>query len=77
MTPLWTVTPTALVNVSDPSALVQIVSNYSISDNLLLLGSLNVPLGSSGTEYGGVASDVPGAYFSTDVGLFLQFAGYF
>ena len=39
MTPLWTVTPTVLMNVADPSALLQLVTNYSLSDNMTLIGS--------------------------------------
>lgn len=77
MTPLWTVTPTLLVNAGDPSALLQLVTNYSLSDNITLLGSLNVPIGSNGSEFGGIESAVPNRYLSTDAGLFAQIAWYF
>jgi hypothetical protein len=77
MTPLWTVTPTLLVNAEDPSALLQLVTNYSLSDNMTLLGSLNVPIGPSGSEFGGVESAVPTRYLSTDAGVFAQIAWYF
>jgi hypothetical protein len=77
MTPLWSVTPTLLMNVADPSGLLQLVSQYSLSDNMLLLGSLNVPLGSNGSEFGGVQSVVPGRYRSSGAGIFAQFAWYF
>jgi hypothetical protein len=77
LTPLWSVSPTLLMNAGDPSGLLQLVSNYSWSDNMTLLGSLNFPLGSSGTEFGGVETGVAGRYFSSDGGVFIQVAWYF
>jgi len=77
MSPLWTVTPTLLANVRDPSALLQLVTSYSIADNKTFLGSINVPLGSSGSEFGGIESGVPDRYLSNGPGLFAQFAWYF
>ncbi len=77
MTPLWTMTPTLLANVADPSALLQFVTNYSLSDNMTLLGSLNLPIGPSGSEYGGIDAAVPDRYLSGGPGLFAQIAWYF
>ena len=77
MTPLWTLTPTVLLNVEDPSALLQIQAGYSLSDNATFLGSINLPVGSNGTEFGGPDSGIPGRYLSTGPGLFAQIAWYF
>ena len=77
MTPLWGLSPTILVNVRDPSALLQLVTNYSVSDNMTLLGSINIPIGASGTEFGGIQPVMQGRYFSSDVGVFAQIAWYF
>jgi hypothetical protein len=77
MTPLWTVTPTLLINADDPSALFQLVTNYSLSDNMTLLASLNVPLGPDGSEFGGIETAIPGRYLTIDAGLFAQVAWYF
>lgn len=77
MTPLWSLTPTLLVNVTDPSALFQLVTSYSLSDNMTFLGSVNLPLGPSGTEFGGIESGVPDRYLSRGLGLFAQIAWYF
>jgi len=77
MTPLWSVTPTLLMNAGDPSGLLQMVSQYSLSDNMTLLGSLNIPMGSNGSEFGGVVSEVPGRYLSSGAGIFAQLAWYF
>lgn len=77
MSPLWTVTPTLLANVSDPSALLQFVTQYSLGDNMTFLGSLNIPLGANGTEFGGIDTGIPNTYLSTQASLFAQFAWYF
>lgn len=77
ITPLWVLTPTVLVSVSDPSALFQLVTNYSLSDNMTFLASINVPLGPKGTEFGGIESSVPERYLSGGAGLFAQVAWYF
>ena len=76
MTPLWTLTPTLLANVADPSALLQIVTSLSLSDDMTFLGSLNVPFGPSGSEFGGIESG-PGQYLSSGPGIFAQLAWYF
>jgi len=77
MSPLWMLTPTVVANTDDPSGLFQLVTQYSLSDNMTFLGSLNVPMGSNGTEYGGPESGAPNRYLSFDAGVFAQFAWYF
>ena len=77
MTPLWTVSPVLLANIGDPSSLLQLTTNYSLGDNMTLLGSLNIPIGASGTEFGGIDSGVSGLYLSSGAGVFAQFAWYF
>ena len=77
VTPLFTVTPNIFWNLNDASALLQIVTRNSLGDNLVLLGALGVPLGASGSEYGGIETAVDGVYFSTDLSLFAQLNWYF
>ena len=77
MTPLWTLTPTLLMNVEEPSALFQLVTNYSLSDEMTLLGSINLPLGPDGREFGGIETGLPDRYLSNDGSVFVQFAWYF
>ena len=77
MSPLWMLTPTVIANVDDPSALLQVITQYSLSDNMTFLGSFNVPLGANGTEFGGPESGVPNRYLSFEAGLFAQLAWYF
>ncbi len=77
VTPLFNVTPNVFVNLEDPSALAQLVVQYDWKQNLLVLGSLNIPIGPDGSEYGGTVSPVEGLYFSTGPSLFAQLAWYF
>ncbi len=77
MTPLWSLTPTLFVNAEDPSALFQLVTSYSLSDEMTLLGSLNLPIGPSGSEFGGIEAGLPDRYLSSDGSVFVQFAWYF
>ena len=77
MNPLWTLTPTLLSNIGDPSALLQLVTSRSLSDNVTFLGSLNLPLGSDGSEFGGIDTGIDGVFLSSGPGLFAQIAWYF
>ena len=77
MTPLWTLSPAILANLADPSALIQLTSSYSLSDNMTLLGNLNLPIGSDGSEFGGISVTGTGRYLSSGPGMFVQVAWYF
>jgi len=77
ITPLWLLTPNVFFNIEDGSALVQIVSQNDLNENLAFLGSLNVPVGPKGTEYGGLESGIADRYLSTDLSVFAQIAWYF
>ena len=77
MTPLLMVIPNLFVNLEDPSALAQVVVQYDWEQDLQVLGALNIPIGASGTEYGGIEAPVDGLYYSSGPGLFAQLAWYF
>jgi hypothetical protein len=77
VTPLWMLTPTVLANLSDPSGLFQLVTNYSLSDNMTVLASINVPMGPKGSEFGGIDAGQPDRYLSGGAGVFAQIAWYF
>jgi hypothetical protein len=77
ITPLWLLTPNVFINASDGSMLAQLVSSYDFKQDWRILAALGVPIGSSGTEYGGIDSGVPGKTFSTGLSLFAQLAWYF
>jgi hypothetical protein len=77
MTPLWILAPNFFTNLEDRSALLQIVTRNNLSEEMEFIGALNVPLGPDGSEYGGIALEMPGVFLSTDLSLFAQLAWYF
>ena len=77
VTPLFRLTPNLFVNLGDPSALAQVVIDYDLRQDLRLLAALNLPIGPTGSEYGGIETPVDGRYLSTGAGLFIQLAAYF
>jgi hypothetical protein len=76
MTPLWSLSQNLFYNVSDNSALYQLLSLHSLSDDLRLTSAVSLPIGASGTEYGGLKF-VDGQYFSFELSLYAQLAWYF
>jgi hypothetical protein len=77
VTPLFIFTPNIFWNVGDSSALLQLNTQNDLAENLTLIGSLGVPIGASGTEYGGIETDVPGVYLSSELSVFAQLRWYF
>jgi hypothetical protein len=76
VTPLFLLTPNVFVNVADPSALVQVVFQNDLRENLLLWSAINVPIGADGTEFGGAASGIPGIYLSSGPSASVQLVWY-
>jgi hypothetical protein len=74
--PLFTVTPNLFTNVVDPSALFQVVFRNDLRENMLLLSSINLPLGAAGTEFAGLSTEIPGLYLSSGPSAFVQLAWY-
>ena len=77
MTPLWILTPTLFTNLGDPSAFLQVITQNDLRQNLTFLGSINVPIGANGSEFGGIETGTPDRYLSTDLSVFAQIAWYF
>ncbi len=77
MSPLFTLTHNLFWNLSDGSALFQSVTRSSLGNNLDLLAALSVPIGPSGTEYGGLDASDSGQSFSIDMQIFMRLAWYF
>jgi hypothetical protein len=77
MTPLWMLMPNLFTNLDDGSSLLQLVTRHSVGDDAEVLGAINLPLGPSGSEFGGIGAGVPGTYLSTDASIFAQFSWYF
>ncbi|HEY1710436.1 MAG TPA: hypothetical protein VGG10_19355 [Rhizomicrobium sp.] len=53
-TPLLTFSPTLIADLDDGSVYALAAANYSLSDNLVLIGGAQVPLGARNTEFGGL-----------------------
>ena len=77
MTPLWLLTPNVFLNVEDNSALLQLVTQNNLKEDVTFIGSLNIPIGPKGTEYGGIKAASDNQYISNDLSIFAQFAWYF
>ena len=77
VTPLFNLTPGLFTNLTDPSALLQITAQYDVIQDLQFLGALNLPIGASGTEFGGIDSGIVGFYLSSGPSIFTQLAWYF
>ena len=54
VTPLLTVSPTLIGGLDDQSAFALASASYSLADNLVLAGGVQLPLGPHGSEYGGL-----------------------
>ncbi len=77
VSPLLNIIPNIFVNLGDGSALAQLVGQWNFSQNWQLLGSLNVPVGPVGTEYGGLEAGIGEYTLSTGPAAFAQIAWYF
>jgi len=76
-TPLLNLTPNIFVNLTDPSALAQLVLSYDWKQDIQILAALSFPIGPNGSEYGGIDAPQPGLYVSTGPSVFAQLAWYF
>jgi hypothetical protein len=76
ITPLFLLTPNLFVNLGDPSALLQIVTQNDLAQDLVLQGALGLPIGPRGSEFGGIEAGLE-RYLSNEANLFLQLAWYF
>jgi hypothetical protein len=55
LSPLVTASPTLIVDANDASVFLLAAFTCSLSDNLVLIGGAQAPIGGPGTEYGGIA----------------------
>ncbi len=74
--PLFALTPNCFTNVGDPSVFFQVVLQNDLRENLVLLSSINLPIGADGTEFGGLSTDVDGLYLSSGPSAFVQLGWY-
>jgi hypothetical protein len=74
--PLFLLTPNVFVNVADPSALLQVVFQNDLRENLMLWSAIALPVGADGTEFGGAELGVPDLYLSTGPSASVQLVWY-
>lgn len=77
LSPLWMLTSNVIYNLSDRSTLIQLQGQYSMQQNSQLLLVINKPTGSTGSEFGGVATGIANTNLATDFSVFAQLAWYF
>ena len=77
VSPLWTLTPLVLTNLQDPSALLQMTAQGSLSDDAVFIATLSLPAGPAGSEFGGIEAGPPGRTFARGPSVFMQLAWYF
>ncbi len=77
VTPLINITPVVFYNLGDGSALAQLVAQWNFRQDWQLLGSINIPIGPAGTEFGGVETGIEEFTLATGPSLFAQLAWYF
>ena len=77
LTPLWVFTTTIFRNLDDDSTLLQVFSRHDLQQDTQLLLALNLPTGSDGSEFGGIASGIDNRTLAVDASLFAQLAWYF
>ena len=77
VSPLFTLSPNLFLNLEDGSFLAQVVGQYDFRQNWQLLLAVNLPVGDSGSEFGGIDTAVEGIQLSQGVSAFTQLAWYF
>lgn len=77
VTPLLNVTPVLFFNLGDQSALAQVSVQWDFAQDWQVLSALNVPLGPTGTEFGGIEGSPEGMTLATGTTVFVQVARYF
>jgi hypothetical protein len=77
-TPLLVLSPTFILNLNDGSAYVLVQADWSLSDNTNLIFGAQIPIGPSGTEYGGLPiSDSSPLYAAPPMTVYLQLRHHF
>ena len=76
-TPLILCSANLFSNIEDNSTLLQLTTSFDWKENLQLFGAVSLPLGSDGTEFGGLAISENAAYLSNEWQLLAKAAYYF
>lgn len=77
LTPLLISSANIFFSLEDQSALLQLSTQYDWQQNLQVFFALAVPVGNEGGEFSGLASEMPGFYFSSEWQAQARLAWYF
>jgi hypothetical protein len=77
LAPLVNVYGNVIRNLNDGSRYVQWRGVYDWRENVQLMAGVNLPGGDRGSEYGGIATSVPGLYNATGRSIYGRIAWYF
>jgi len=77
LAPLLNVTSNLFANAEDGSALAQVVIQWDLAQDWQLLAAATAPLGSKGTEYGGIETGLEDLTLAVGPSALLQLAWYF
>tara|TARA_R110001599_G_scaffold351822_1_gene584684 strand:+ start:11933 stop:13195 length:1263 start_codon:yes stop_codon:yes gene_type:complete len=77
LAPLLNVTANLFANAQDGSALAQVVLQWDLAQNWQLLAAATAPVGSNGTEYGGIETDFGDLTLAVGSTALVQLAWYF
>ena len=75
--PLLNITSNLFANLADGSALAQLVAQWDLAQDWQLLAAATAPLGSKGTEYGGIETGIDDLGLAVGPSLLVQLAWYF
>lgn len=76
--PLLTTSPTLIINLDDRSLFALMAGTYSLADNLNLIGGIQVPLGRTRSEFGGIPlAPAGGILLAPPAQIYLQIRKYF
>ncbi len=76
-TPLLNVTSNLFASLEDGSALAQVIMRWDLAQDWQLLGAVTAPLGSKGTQYGGIETGLDDLTLAVGPSLLVQLAWYF
>tara|TARA_R110001592_G_scaffold295594_2_gene565819 strand:- start:180246 stop:181508 length:1263 start_codon:yes stop_codon:yes gene_type:complete len=77
LAPLLNVTTNLFANAQDGSALAQVVLQWDLAQNWQLLAAATAPVGSKGTEYGGIEAGLEDLTLAVGPTALVQLAWYF
>ena len=77
LSPRLLMSPTWIHNLNDGSGIIQAAFNYDWKQEMPVVFGFSFPYGTSGSEFGGIATGTPGQFYGPGKSVFLQVGYYF